>query len=316
MKVLVTAPWPARQLVELRAAFPMVELAPAKTEEDAIAGVTDADGVFGHLSRDAYLSARRLRWIQSHGAGVEWMMHIPELIASDVIVTNTRGAHAATIAEHTFGILICLARGFYSLFEAQQRRVWLRPLLQPAVGLSGLTLGIVGLGAIGRAVAQRGHAFDMRVIAVDAHDVPQPDFVSDLFRLVDLPEFLRQADVVVVTVPLTEATRGMIGVDQLALMKQSAYLIAVSRGGIIDERALVGALREGRLAGAGLDVQEQKPLPPVSELWDAPNVIITPHCSGESWQTTATATAMFRDNLAKFVAGEPLMNVVNKNLGY
>ncbi len=316
MKLLVTAPWSEEQLAETRAAYPAVEFVWGQSHDAAERQIGDTGIVFGHLHRDGFLAARQLKWIQCQGAGVEWVAQIPELIESDVLLTNTRGAHAATIAEHTFGMLVYLARGFRTLVAAQERKEWLRPLGFQSVGLAGQTLGVIGLGHIGRAIARRGHAFDMDVIAVDAFDVPKPDDVRAVRQLDGLPDLLSQADVVVVAAPLTNETRGMLGPEQLALLKPSAYLLAVSRGGIVDDRALAGMLKAGRLAGAGLDVQEQEPLPADHPLWDAPNLILTPHCSGQSALTTAMGTAIFRENLGHYFAGEPLVNLVDKRRGF
>lgn len=316
MKILVTAPWSEQQLQELKAAYPAIEFIAARTPEAMMAAAAEVEVVLGSMRREPFLAAQKLRWIQSSSAGVEWMHAIPELVESDVIVTNTRGAHAITIAEHTFGMLVCLARGFYSLFKAQQQRVWLRPLEKTPVGLSGLTMGVIGLGQIGRAVAERAHAFGMSVIAVDANEVPRPDFISGFWLLEGLPELLSRADVVVVATPYTPETENLLGLEQLSLMKPSAYLLAVSRGGIVDEAALVKLLREERLAGAGLEVQAVEPLPEDSDLWDAPNLIITPHCSGMSKQTTAMVIGICRDNLTRYLNGEPLNNLVDKRRGY
>lgn len=316
MKILVTAPWSEQQLQELKAAYPAIEFIAARTPEAMMAAAAEVEVVLGSMRREPFLAAQKLRWIQSSSAGVEWMHAIPELVESDVIVTNTRGAHAITIAEHTFGMLVCLARGFYSLFKAQQQRVWLRPLEKTPVGLSGLTMGVIGLGQIGRAVAERAHAFGMSVIAVDANEVPRPDFISGFWLLEGLPELLSRADVVVVATPYTPETQNLLGLEQLSLMKPSAYLLAVSRGGIVDEAALVKLLREERLAGAGLEVQAVEPLPEDSDLWDAPNLIITPHCSGMSKQTTAMVIGICRDNLTRYLNGEPLNNLVDKRRGY
>lgn len=316
MKVMVTAPWSEQQVRDLQTAFPEVEFVAAKTPEAMLAAAADAEVVFGRLSREAFLAAKKLRWIQSSAAGVEWLQEVPELADCDVIVTNTRGAHAVTIAEHTFGLLICLARGFVSLFRAQQRRAWLRPPEQPPVGVFGLTMGIIGLGQIGRAIAERAHAFGMSVIAVDAHDTPRPDYISNFWLLEGLPELLRRSDVVVVATPYTPQTEGMLGLEQLSLMKPSAYLLVVSRGGIVDEEAMVKLLHEGRLAGAGLDVQAVEPVPEDSPLWEAPNLIITPHCSGMSKQTTAMVIGICRDNLSRYLKQEQLHNLVDKQRGY
>lgn len=316
MKILVTAPWSEQQVEELQKAFPKIEFVVAKTPEALMAAAAEAEVVFGRLGYEPFLAAKKLRWIQSSSAGVEWMQELPVLADSEVIVTNTRGAHAITIAEHTFGMLICLARGFGSFFKAQQQRVWLRPLERAPVGLAGLTMGVIGLGQIGRAIADRAHAFGMTVIAVDAHEVSPPAYVSQFWLLEGLPELLRQADVVVVATPYTPETEGMLGLEQLSLMKPSAYLLVVSRGGIVDETALAKLLKEERLAGAGLDVQAVEPLPEDSDLWEAPNLILTPHCSGMSKQTTAMVIGICRDNLTRYLNGEPLNNLVDKRRGY
>jgi phosphoglycerate dehydrogenase-like enzyme len=244
------------------------------------------------------------------------MADIPELIGSPVTVTNTRGAHAQTIAEHAFGMLIYLARQFPAIVAAQKASAWARAIEPAPVGLSGMTLGIVGLGNIGRAIAKRGWAFDMDVIAVDINDVPKPEYVSQVHRLDWLPELLKQSDVVAVSAPFTHQTEGLLSAERLALMKPSAYLLVLSRGGIIDEAALVKMLREGRLAGAGLDVTAQEPLPASSELWSAPNLFLSPHCSGRSKQTTALASRIFHDNLARYLAGQPLTNLVDMKAGF
>jgi phosphoglycerate dehydrogenase-like enzyme len=316
MKIMVTAPWSGQQVQELQTAFPEIEFVVAKMPEAMLAAAAEAEVVFGRISREAFLVAKKLRWIQSSSAGVEWMQEVPELGDCDIIVTNTRGAHAVTIAEHTFGMLISLARGFVSLFKAQQRRAWLRPPEQPPVGLSGLTMGIIGLGQIGRAIAERAHGFGMAIIAVDAHETPRPDYISDFWLLEGLSELLRRSDVVVVATPYTPETEGMLGLEQLSLMKSSAYLLVVSRGGIVDETALVKLLQEERLAGAGLDVQAVEPVPEDSPLWEAPNLIITPHCSGMSKQTTAMVIGICRDNLTRYLNQERLNNLVDKQRGY
>jgi phosphoglycerate dehydrogenase-like enzyme len=316
MKLLITTPWVNRYLGELRAEFPQVEFINHEDPAELAKAAADAEVAFGPVSSQLLAAAPKLRWIQSPSAGVEWMQQTPELAARNVTVTNTRGAHASTIAEHTLGMLVFLARRFEMLYQAQQQKSWLRRMEYPAVGLVGLTMGIIGLGNIGRAIAKRAHAFEMTIIAVDAHEVPQPDYVAELRLLDGLPDLLRRSDVVVVATPITPETRSMLGPGQLALLKPSAYLLVVSRGGIIDEPTLARMLREGRLAGAGLDVAATEPLPPENELWDAPNIFITPHCSPASLQTSANVTMVLKENLARYLAGKPLMNVVDKRLGY
>ncbi len=307
---------------QVKSAFPQVEFATALTREQILQEVGDAEVVFGNVSRAAFLAAKNLRWIQCHGAGVDSLIAIDELVESDVQLTNTSGAHAATIAEHFFGMLIGLARRLPQLYEAQRHREWVDWSAWPKkvgarpVGLLGMTLGVIGLGNIGRAIAARARAFEMRVVAVDVRSIPRPDFVSQLWPTDNLPELLTCSDAVVVTVPGTPQTLGMLDKQALALMKPTAYLSVVSRGGVVDEEALAVMLKEGRLAGAALDVAAAEPLPDDSPLWDAPNLILTPHCAGKSETTTALATAIFQENLRRYLAGEPLINLVDKRLGF
>ena len=314
LKVLVTNEWIVGFVDALRRELPAVEFIVPDTEEQKLAAAADAEVALGSVTAELLAAAPRLKWVQSGSAGVEWIP--PELAETDIVVTNTRGAHAATIAEHAFGMLIALARRFDDLRQAQRDKVWLRPAPQPTVGLAGLTMGVIGLGNIGRAIAVRAHAFEMPVIAVDAHPVARPDYVAELGLLDGLDDLLRRADVVAVATPITDATRGMLSAERLALLKPTAYLLGMSRGGIIDEPALVRMLREGALAGAGLDVTAVEPLPADSELWDAPNILISPHSSPTSARTGELVGTMIRRNLQRYLAGEPLENVVDKSLKY
>ena len=316
MKLLIIGSWDQDRLAEVRKTFPQVEFTAASDQDKILREIPDAEVVYGGITREAFLAAKKLKWIQNTGAGVEKLARISEIAESDVIVTNTRGAHAATIAEHTFGLLISLTRNLRQTFQAQRDHNWGVQFDNPMVGLTGLTLGMVGLGNIGRAIAKRGHAFDMNVIAIDAHEVPKPDFVTEL-RLSDgLDDLLQRSDVVAVTTPHTPNTAGLLGEQQLRLMKPSSYLLVVSRGGIVDEDALARMLNEGKLAGAGLDVTATEPLPEDSPLWDTPNLLITPHCSGRSAFTSASALAIFHENLRRYLADEPLTNLVDLKLGY
>ncbi len=308
MKALVTDEWALRYVNELKAEFAAVEFV-----REASA---DVEVVIGRVDHAVLERTPQVKWIQALSAGVEWLREVPALATSDIVVTNARGAHAATIAEHALGMLVFLARHFDALYRAQQERVWVSPAPAGTVGLSGLTMGVIGLGHIGRAIAVRAHGFEMKVIAVDVHELPKPDCVAELRLLDGLDDLLRRADVVAVATPITDRTRGMLGARELALLKPSAYLLVMSRGGIVDEPTVARMLREGTLAGAGLDVTAVEPLPADSELWDAPNSIITPHSSPVSEQTHASVTAVLRRNLNHYLAGEPLENVVDTKLGY
>jgi phosphoglycerate dehydrogenase-like enzyme len=316
MKVLITSSWVHQFLGDWQKEFPQVEFVVAPSPAEQLQAGADAEIILGMVSRELFAAARKLRWIQFPAAGVEWMQQVPDLINSDVTVTNARGAHATTIAEHTFGMLIFLARNFATLYEAQKQKKWLREQVGPCTGLVGMTMGIVGLGQIGRAIAKRAHAFEMNIIAVDAHPVEKPDYVAELRLLDGLNDLMQRSDVVVIATPITAETRGMIGAAQLELMKPGSYLLVMSRGGIVDEPTVVKLLREGKLAGAGFDVTAVEPLPADNELWSAPNVIITPHCSPTSDQTRGNVTGIVKENLKRYLAGEPLVNLVDKKLGY
>ncbi|MEZ4614627.1 MAG: D-2-hydroxyacid dehydrogenase [Caldilineaceae bacterium] len=317
MKVLVSSGWLNQDFIDRwKVDFPNVEFVGGSTEEEQMAVAGDVEVAFGAVTENVVKSAPNLKWVQSSSAGVEWMRHAPSLIDSDIQVTNTRGAHATTIAEHTFGMLVFLARRFDETYEAQKRHEWIRGSSTPRTGLVGLTMGIIGLGQIGRAIAKRAHAFEMNVIAVDVNKVPKPDYVSDVQLLDGLPNLMRTADVVVIAIPITDETRGMVTPELLKMMKPNAYLLVMSRGGIIHEPTLAQMLRDGELAGAGLDVTAIEPLPADNELWDCPNIIITPHNSPSSDQTRANVMSIMKENLRRYLDGQPLNNLVDKEAGY
>jgi len=314
--VLGSRPNDAR-LDQFRSAYPQVEFVAAGSPQEVVREIADADAYFGNPTRDAFLAAKKLRWIQAPSAGIEFVHGIPDLVASDVVLTNARGAHATTIAEHTFAMLLTLTRGLRYFDHAKGCHTWLRgDGYRQVVGLAGKTIGIVGYGNIGRAIGKRAHAFEMTVQAVDAQPVASDGLASSIRQLDALPAMLREADVLAVAAPITPETRGMIGEEQIRLLKPGSYLVAVSRGGIVDEPALLRALKDGHIAGAGLDVTATEPLPSDDLLWDAPNLIITPHISGGSQLTTDLMWSIFFENVGHFVKGEPLRNVTDKRLGY
>jgi phosphoglycerate dehydrogenase-like enzyme len=232
-------------------------------------------------------------------------------------VTNTRGGHAPAIAEHTFALLLALTRRIPDHLARQHEHHWpARSQLGVMRELTGATMVVVGMGNIGRAIAKRAVAFEMRVLGVDIQPGPAPDGVEAIWPLDRLDEALRQADVLVIATPQTAETRGMIDARRIGLLPPEAYLVVISRGRIVDEPALIAALQAGKLAGAGLDVTATEPLPPDNPLWEAPNVIITPHCSGGSRQTSARVWDITTENIRRFVAGEPLTNVCDKQAGF
>lgn len=317
MKIVVGGATDEAQLVAWRAEFPEAEFVAAARADDT-AALRDADAYLGRISRPAFLAAGpRLRWVHSTGAGIETVAAIPELVASDVVVTNTRGGHAPSIAEHTFAMLLALTRRIIPLAEDQRNHSWKGPgRVGPLRELTGAAMTIVGMGNIGRAIAKRAVAFEMRVLGVDLRPAAPHEGVEAIWGLDRLDEALAQADVLAIAVPYTVETDGLLDARRISLLREGAYLLALSRGGIVDEVALLAALRSGHLAGAGLDVFANEPLPPDNPLWDAPNLMVTPHCSGASSQTRARVAAITRENLRRFIQGETLVNICDKRAGY
>jgi phosphoglycerate dehydrogenase-like enzyme len=277
--------------------------------------IGDVDAVYGMVTAEDFPSAKQLRWVQSPSAGVEWMWRVPGLQDSDVVVTNMRGAHAVTIAEHTFAMLLTHTRALRGFEQHQRDHKWGREALELS-SLKGRTMGIIGFGNIGRAIARRATGFEMRVLAVDAEPVPGGEGVEEVWPLDRLNDLCREADVLVISAPITPTSRGMVGEQQIRKMKSGSYILQMSRGGIVNEAALVDALEEGRLAGAALDVTETEPLPVGDPLWTAPNLIVTPHASAASQLTTDLGWSILAENVGRFVRGEPLMNLVDKKRGW
>ncbi len=320
MKIVVATGTGEAPLAQWRASFPAVDFVLATGPEEQAAAVRDADAWLGRIPREAFLAAGpRLRWVHSDGAGIETLAAIPELVESEITLTNTRGGHAPAIAEHTFAMLLSLTRGLAPLAADQRAHLWRGPGMEtPARELTGATMVILGLGNIGRAIAKRAAAFEMQVLGVDLRPdrVAAPDGVAAVWPLERLDEALERADVLAVSAPLTPLTRGLIDGRRIDLLRPGGYLLVVSRGGIVDEGALIAALEAGRLAGAGLDVVATEPLPPGNPLWDTPNLILTPHCSARSRQTRERVWAITTENIRRFVDGEPLTNVCDKRAGF
>ena len=294
-----------------------LEIVRARTPAEVLAAVADADVLYGPPSPEVVAAGRKLRWIQASSAGVDFVTRMPELVESETVLTNTRGAHGPSIGEHVFALLLALTRRIPTCVEWQRQRHWGRQEgYRTAREIRGSTMGIVGFGAIGRAVAQRAVGFELELLALDAQAVDGDPYVDEVWPPSRLPELLERSDIVVVAAPYTPETRHLFDAAMLAHMKPDAYLIAISRGGIVVEEDLVAALTAGRLAGAALDVTEREPLAPDSPLWEAPNLLITPHLAGASPAKERRCVEILCDNLRRFARGEPLINVVDKRLGY
>jgi len=311
---------PPAALDRLRREFPDVTFDTPRDRAEADRAVAEADVVLGNAVRpENFDSAKRLRWIQVTAAGVGHML-FPELLESDVVVTNGRGIHAVAMAEHTMGVLLTFVRKLHLARDEQNRKRWTQRELwagTPEFGaLGGRTLGLVGFGSAGEEIARRARALGMRVIAVRRRPQHEPAPADEQWGPERLPDLLARADFLVLATALTAGTRGLIGREQLARMKPEVILVNLGRGGLVDEEALIESLREGRIAGAALDVFRDEPLPESSPLWEMPQVIVTPHISGLGPRYWERAVDLFARNLRAWRAGEPLINVVDKRAGY
>jgi len=304
----------------LAGAVPGTEVWSPATREEADACLPEVEVVLGFAVRPRNLAtARRLRWIHSTAASVTHVL-FPELVETDVVVTNASGLHADAMAEHTIGVMLAFARNLHRSRDDQHARRWAPESLwrdAPAIGsLAGTTLGLVGLGRVGAAIATRARALGMRVLAVRRHPAADPAPADEQWPVERLGELLGRADWLVLAAPHTRETERLIGARELALLRPGARLVNLGRGALVDEAALVEALRGGRLAGAALDVFDQEPLPAEHPFWGMPEVILTPHTSGLGPRYWERALEQFVDNLRRYVAGEPLANVVDKRAGY
>ena len=255
--------------------------------------------------------ATRLRWVQLTGAGVDNFL-TPAVLAHPARITNAR-IHGQPIAEHLFGMLLMLTRQLHIAYQQQQAHEWRRTT--PMQTLQGKTLGLLGLGAIGSSCVAIAQAFNMSVIALRRTGKPFPG-VEHIYQPDELSVMLPQCDILMLTLPLTDATKHIIGAEEFSLMKPSSLIFNIGRGQLIDTTALLAALQNGGIAGAGLDVTDPEPLPAEHPLWNLPQVLITPHYAGAFPDYAEQAAAIFLENLAHFIAGEALCSEVNKQLGY
>ncbi|HEX2184324.1 MAG TPA: D-2-hydroxyacid dehydrogenase [Chloroflexota bacterium] len=304
----------APRLAQLQEAAPALQLITYQDAADALAKAGDAEGFYGAPTPELLRAAPRLRWIQVASAGVEAYL-FPELVASDVVLTNAKVIYGSHLADHLMAFILAFNRNLPHLFRCQQQEVWeSRANLRP-MELSGETLLIVGLGGTGLALARRAAGFEMRILAVTRSPKPPTPGIEHIGRPDELHALLPQADHVAICCALTPQTYHLFGDREFRLMRQTAFIHSVTRGGIIDHEALLRALRGGEIAGAGLDVTEPEPLPPGHPLWQLPNVLITPHASGHSPHSGRRMFDLLRENLRRFAAGEPLLNVVDKAVG-
>jgi phosphoglycerate dehydrogenase-like enzyme len=296
----------------LRAAMPDREVVVWARESELRAGIPEVEVLLAFRPpRGIWAGARRLRFIQMMGAGVDALLPAPDLPAA-VRVANARGIHGPHMSEFALALMLALAKRLPLALEQKRAHVWKHYGMAP---LTGRTLGILGLGAIGTALAEKARALGMRVLGTRRG--AEPLACADLVLGPDGTErVLRESDFAVVLLPLTPETQGALGARELGWLRRQAFLVDLARGGIVDEAALAQALRAGRLAGAALDVFEQEPLPPESPLWDAPNLILTPHVAGLSHDYMDRLAEIVVENLAHVERDQPLRNAVDRERGY
>ena len=319
MKVLINAKISDQQMEELQQLSSQLELVRELDPQKAREAMREAEIIFTFRLPGPLEEAGNLRWIQLVSAGADHIMEAG-VGKTDILVTTASGIHGAAMAEYTLCMMVMLARRIPMIMKESQQKQWKPSRLRTYYGdeLYGKTLGIVGFGAIGQRVAKVAKALDMKVLGLrrSGRSGGGEDGADELFGPDELLAMLPRCDFVLVAVPYTKETRGLIGERELRAMKPTAYLINVARGEIVEEAALAKALREGWIAGGAFDVFAKEPLPPESELWDLPNLIITPHMAGNTIPYMDRAAELFKENLRRYLVGEPMLNVLDKQLGY
>jgi phosphoglycerate dehydrogenase-like enzyme len=315
MKILMGGEPEAELLQQVRETAPGAEVVTAAEVAAQPDLLREVEIVYGGLRREHWPQAGRLRWLQTMGAGVNGLM-TPEVLAHPAVITNASGIHAEPITEHMFGLLLMQTRRLAAAWDQQKECCWNSRALHEGLGmLAGKTLGVLGVGAIGACSARVGQAFGMRVVGLRRSGEPCPH-VEQMYTPDTRLEFFAACDVVMNSLPLTEKTRRFMGPPEFAALPPGAIVINTGRGPTIDTEALMESLRAGRLGSALLDVTDPEPLPADHPLWSMEYVIITPHYSGAHPGYNRRAAAIFVDNLRRYVAGEPLRNVVDKREGY
>ncbi len=319
MKLLILSNFPIPEVQErhveaIRRCAEGYEIVVTSDREAQLEEIVDADVVFGTVSPALFHQAKKLRWVQAVGAGIDPML-FPEFVDSDVTLTSEKGHVGIHLAEHAFALLLGLTRG---VDRAIRNPRWETryPIRQRAWEIYGLTMGILGLGGTGLAVAERAHGFGMHIMAIDPEAVEKPDYVEWVKPPEALTEMLERSDVVVICAPLTKDTLHLFNAERFQQMRRGAVLIDVTRGEIIDGPALLDALRSGQLGGAGLDTPPGEPIAADNPLWSTENVIVTPHTAGASPRRGDRIVDLFCENLRRFRLDEPLQGVIDKRKGY
>ena len=315
MRIVLCYPVESRHVEQIQAAWPAAEIIDAGQERIA-KELLEADVFCGHakvpVPWEQVVANGRLKWIQSSAAGMDHCL-VPSVIDSDITVTSASGVLAKQVADHTLALLCGVLRSLPTFFRAQQQREFIR---RPTRDLHGARIGIVGLGGNGRLLARLLRPIAAKILATDWFPEKKPDYVDELLPAAGLDEILPRVDVLILAAPLNDHTRGTIDERRLRMLPEEGVVINVARGPLMVESDLIKVLESGHLWGVGLDVTELEPLAEDSPLWDLPNVIITPHVGGQRASRIDDMTDLFCENIARYLADMPLLNLVDKKLGF
>jgi phosphoglycerate dehydrogenase-like enzyme len=312
---------PAWFAERLRQQFPQLQVVYPSNSAEGEAQLRDSEIVVTvSLSSEQFRAATKLAWIHSPAAAVHDLM-TAELVNSEVIITNGRDVHGPVVAEHVMGLIFAWAKSIPLAVRLQQKHQWGKEIIWNGRNrpreIAGATAGLIGLGTIGRAVARHASALGMNVIATrERPEQGSAEGVHQVLASSQIDRLLEQSDFVVLAAPITPSTRGLINSERLARMKADAYLINVGRGQLVDEAALIDALRDHNIAGAALDVFDTEPLPAESPLWDLENLLITPHTAGLTEKLWERQYALFSENLQRYLNHQPLLALVDRHRGY
>ncbi|MGI9285617.1 MAG: D-2-hydroxyacid dehydrogenase [Pseudomonadales bacterium] len=309
---------PSQAMEQLQQVSNGVELVPVAEFSKLPAALQGADVLLGFCTPQVLQAGTQLRWVQSYSAGVDRCVGAAQLQDNNLLLTNMQRVHGPAIAEHVLAMLFSLARDLPRYQQLQSQETWERTQqgTRESIEIRGKTMLIVGLGGIGTEIAKRAHALGMRIIATRNSSREGPEYVDRVGLADELPELIKQADVVVNATPLTPATTGMFDATVFDAMRSDAYFINIGRGASVVTDDLTMALKEGDIAAAALDVTDPEPLPKDNELWGLPNVLITPHISARSDQSIRRVWLLVRENLRRYVRGERMLNVVDIKRGY
>jgi D-3-phosphoglycerate dehydrogenase len=314
-RIVLCYPVEAKHVAQIAAAAPGAEVIDAGQERVA-EELLKADFFCGHpkvpVPWEEVVRGGRLQWIQSSAAGLDHCL-VPSVVESSITVTSASGVLANQVADHTMALLAGVLRGLPTFLRAQQKREFIR---RPTRDLHGARIGIIGLGRNGRRLAEVLSAFRTTILATDWFPVNKPAHVAELLPADAVDNILPRVDILILAAPLTDVTRGMIDARRLALLPRGAIVVNVARGQLVVTEDLVAALESGHLGGAAVDVTDPEPLPPESKLWSQPNVIITPHVGGQAATRIDDMTNFFCNNLSRYLSGSPLINLVDKRLGF